>query len=125
MTDLINLAREIQREADKWAPQLAATGELDQESYCRMVKLRRDLLSAHPETALDRLMKFGAIRSLIGFMLILSEEEPDDAGECMALMQAGLLEVLLGLTSLLRNLETDAEQSLTGLGLFTDEGRLQ
>ena len=90
-----------------------------------MVKLRRDLLSAHPVTPLDRLMKFGAIRSLIGFMLILSEEEPDEAGECMALMQAGLLEVLLGLTSLLRNLETDAGQSLTGLGLFTDEGRLQ
>lgn len=46
-------------------------------------------------------------------------------GAPMSLIQAGLLEVLLGLISLRTYLEADAGQTLAGLGLLTDEGRLQ
>ena len=51
--------------------------------------------------------------------------DAEDAVEGMGLMQAGLLEVLLGIKSLLPALEEDAGETLNGLGLFTDEGTLQ
>ena len=62
----------MQREADKWAPHLRSTGELDVESLARMERLRQELLSTEAQTHLDRLMKLGAMRFLIGFMFLLT-----------------------------------------------------
>ncbi len=125
MTGLIAIARDMQREVDTWAPRLAETGELDRESLGRMEKLRQELLLAEPKTDLDRLMQFGAIRSLVGFLLSLVVSEPENAAGAMALIQAGLIEIAIGLDSLRQKLEIDAGQTLEGLGLFTDEKRLQ
>ena len=125
MTDLIILARDMQREVDTWAPRLAETGELDRESLGRMELLRQELLLAEPKTDLDRLMQFGAIRSLVGFLLGVVVSEPEHAAGAMALVQAGLVEIAVGLDPLRQKLEIDAGQTLAGLGLFVDGKALQ
>ena len=122
--NLMILARQMHQEADKWFPRLKETGALDYESLARMESLRRQLLSSTPDTKLDRLMQFGAMRSLVAFMLGLVTPPDDQDPAVLNMIQAGLYEVLLGLNALQPGFENDAGQTLDGLGLFTGKDRL-
>ena len=51
--------------------------------------------------------------------------EPEHAASAMALVQAGLVEIAIGLDPLHQKLEIDAGQTLEGLGLFVDGKTLQ
>ena len=122
--NLMILARQMHQEADKWFPRFTDTGKLDYESLARMENLRRQLLSATPDTKLDRLMQFGAMRSLVAFMLGLVTSPDEQSPAILNMIQAGLYEVILGLKALQSGFEEDAGHTLTGLGLFTDKHRL-
>ena len=125
MTGLISLARDMQREADTWGPRLVETGELDRDSLARMESLRQTLLLAKPENELDRLMQFGAIRSLVGFLMGLAASEPEHPADALRLILSGLVEIAIGLVPIGQKLETDAGQTLEDLGLFVDGRALQ
>lgn len=128
MTDTIGLigkAYAAQKEVDTWLPRLVRTGELDNESFARMAQLRVSIISSDPVSDMDRLMQFGAIRSVASFLYSLTDCEPDEAVEALSLAQSGLAEILVGLNNLRPKIETDANATLDDLGLFIDRNALQ
>ena len=106
-------------------PRLVRTGELDNESFARMAQLRVSIISSDPVSDMDRLMQFGAIRSVASFLYSLTDCEPDEAVEALSLAQSGLAEILVGLNNLRPKIETDANATLDDLGLFIDRNALQ
>ena len=121
---LMVLARQMHREADNWLPLLERTGQLDRESFARMEDLRHELLAATPHSALDRLMQLGAMKTLLAFALGLFTLEDEHLAEVLPILHACLSEMALGFIALQPQLEADADQTLEGLGLFTDKTTL-
>ena len=125
MTDLMTLARKIQREADAMLPTLAAGGMADLDAIARMEKLRHKIITAEANGPMDTLMQFGCVRSVAGFLLGVTQSGPEDLPAAMQLVEWGLLEMLIGLNAIRPKLESDAGASLKDLGLFQDKGTLQ
>ena len=123
--NLIEKAYAIQREVDIWLPHLKQTGELDEQSLARMSEIRLSILSAESVSDMDRLMQLGTIRSVASFLLTLTECEPDQEAEALALIKGCTMEILLGISSLRPKFEADAGARLEDLGLFVDREALQ
>ena len=121
----MTLARALQREADGIVPKFHATGNVDLEAVARMEKLRHEIITADAQSPMDALMQFGCVRSVAGFLLGVARGDQEDPEATMALIECGLLEILIGLDAMRPKLEAEAGASLQELGLFQDRGNLQ
>lgn len=127
MSDLITmtLARKLQREADAIVPKFHETGDVDMDAIERMESLRHEIINTTEQTPMDTLMVFGCIRSVTSFLLGVAQSDGEDSEEALSLIQAGLMEVLIGLNAIQSQLEGNAGATLIDLGLFQDNASLQ
>ena len=123
--NLIEQAYAMQKEVDTWLPRLQQTGELDEDSLARMAQIRLNILTADPVSEMDRLMQFGAVRSVASFIYSMATSEPEDAVAILTLIENSATEILIGLDKLRSKYETEANATLEDLGLFTDRNALQ
>ena len=127
---LIRLVREMLKQVDA----LALTGKDLQfeladsaaaKTLQRLADLRGEVLSSTPETLLDRLMMFGAIRAIAQYLLAGVNALPEKDQDPLLQILSGLFEICTGLNQLQNHFEEDNGTTLAGLGLFTDQGCLQ
>ena len=125
MSELMMLARQIQREADAITPTITATGQVDIDAVARMEKLRHEIISTEAHSPMDALMQFGCIRSVASFLLGVAQSGPEDLPAAMQLAEWGLIEMLAGLEAIRPKLEAQAGATLAELGLFQNKANLQ
>ena len=121
----MTLARALQREADGIVPKYHKTGHVDLEAVGRMEKLRHAIITAEAQTPMDSLMQFGCVRSVAGFLLGVARGDQEDSEATMALIECGLIEIILGLHAMRPKLEAEAGATLAELGLFQQQANLQ
>jgi hypothetical protein len=117
---LLPLVKAMHVAKDRWQIHLEATGNLDELAFNEMVELRRSMHRKPPDSALDALLLLGVVRSLCSFAAqALAGEKRPTKGEA-AIATTVIMEALHCIAALRQSLETEAGQTLTEMGYFTD-----
>ncbi len=128
MTDFIALAKNIKGQMDIWKPLLKETGNFDEASFLCTTRLCQELLSAQPDTAMERLVQFGTMQAVAVLMHGVAHVQATNGSEysvIFAYLFRGLEDILSCLRTMQTRFESEAGCTISGLGVFDDSVRMQ